>query len=104
MTNYSRKNKPPKIFSVLEGKYDREFLLGAYNHLYIGHSTIQKYKKTEIYQGHYDYFINEERKQKCVTNVVKHQYININKIDDILKQKLFLFYFLLIFVLVIVCK
>lgn len=67
---------------LMTSPYSDEFI-----NLYIGHSTIQKYKKTEIYQGHYDYFINEERKQECVTNVVKHQYIDINKIDDILKQK-----------------
>ncbi len=70
---------------LMTSPYSDEFIK-----LYIGHSTIESYKETEIYQGHCDYFINKEnkeRKQECVTNVVKHQYIDIDKIDDILKQK-----------------
>jgi len=54
---------------------------------YIGLNHISNYKETEIYQEHYNYLLTEEKKKKCVTNVVKHQFIDTEKIDEILKQK-----------------
>ncbi len=54
---------------------------------YIGFNHINSYKETDIYKGHYDYFITEEKKKECVTNVVKNQYIDTEKIDEILEQK-----------------
>ena len=54
---------------------------------YIGNDAVECYKKTEIYKGHYDYFISQEEKDECVTSIVKDQYIDIDKIDEILIQK-----------------
>ena len=62
--------------------YSEEFI-----EMYIGHEAVECYKKTEIYQGHYDYFISQEKKDECVTNIVKHQYIDTEKIAEILHQK-----------------
>jgi hypothetical protein len=62
--------------------YSEEFI-----ETYIGDETVECYKKTEIYKGYYDYFISHEKKYECVTNIVKDQYIDIDKIDEILNQK-----------------
>lgn len=53
---------------------------------YIGLKNIEKYKLTEVYQNHYDYIIQEERKYESVANVVKHQYIDKMRINEILEQ------------------
>jgi len=62
--------------------YSEEFI-----ETYIGKEAVECYKNTEIYKGYYDYFISQEKKYECVTNIVKDQYIDIDKIDDILNQK-----------------
>ena len=54
---------------------------------YIGSDTIEKYKETEVYKGYYQSIIGDEKKQDCVTHLVKHQFIDIDRIEDILKQK-----------------
>jgi hypothetical protein len=54
---------------------------------YIGHKNIENYKKTNLYQSHYDSIIHEEKKLPCVSQVVKNQYIDKNKIDKILEQQ-----------------
>ena len=54
---------------------------------YIGSETVESYKNTNFYQSHYDSIINEEKKLPCVTQVVKDQYIDKDKIDEILKHK-----------------
>ncbi|MDR4496650.1 MAG: hypothetical protein MRK02_01795 [Candidatus Scalindua sp.] len=54
---------------------------------YIGNEAVECYKNTEIYQGYYEYFLSQEKKDECVTNIVKHQYIDTDKIDEILNQK-----------------
>lgn len=53
---------------------------------YIGQSVIDAYKTTDIYQGTYEYFINDEKKNEAVFNIVKHQYIDSRKMDEILAQ------------------
>lgn len=67
---------------LMTGPYSEEFI-----NTYIGQDTIQKYKGTEVYKEHYQYIIEEEKKQECVTNVVKHQFIYIDRIEEILSQK-----------------
>jgi len=54
---------------------------------YIGIDHIENYKNTEIYQAHFAYFAEMEKKKDCVSNVVKHQYINLEELDEILEQK-----------------
>lgn len=53
---------------------------------YIGKENIAAYKKTEVYQNHYDSIIQEEPKSIATTDVVKNQFIDKSKIDEILKQ------------------
>lgn len=67
---------------LMTSPYSEEFIKA-----YIGYDVIESYKKTEIYLGHYEFFITEEKKKECVTNVVKHQCIDIEKIDGILEQQ-----------------
>lgn len=53
---------------------------------YIGEAEINAYKQTEVYIQYYEFIMNEEAKLPCVTDVVKHQYIDKEKYDDILRQ------------------
>ena len=53
---------------------------------YIDHSFIEAYKSTDIYQESYALFIHEEKKNEAVFNIVKHQYIDSRKMDEILIQ------------------
>ena len=61
--------------------YSEEFAEG-----YIGENTLKAYKTTDIYEKAYEFFIKEERKTPAVLDVIKWKYINIAKIDEILKQ------------------
>ncbi|MDR4508515.1 MAG: hypothetical protein MRJ65_09830 [Candidatus Brocadiaceae bacterium] len=62
--------------------YSEEFI-----QIYIGNEVVENYKNTEIYQGHYDYFFSQEKQHVCVTNIMKNQYIDTDKIDEILSQR-----------------
>lgn len=62
--------------------YTKEFI-----EMYIGNEAVESYKKTEIYQGHYDYFFSQDKQHACVTDVRKDNYIDIDKIDEILSQR-----------------
>ncbi|AEE14728.1 hypothetical protein Thena_1103 [Thermodesulfobium narugense DSM 14796] len=52
---------------------------------YIGQSVIDDYKKTNIYQENYNYFITKE-KNKAVFDVLYSSYIDSHKIDEIMAQ------------------
>jgi len=54
---------------------------------YIGKENIEKYKSTNFYSSHYDHIMLEEEKSPCVSHVVKDQFIDLEKLDEILKQK-----------------
>lgn len=54
---------------------------------YIGDEHINAYKKTEMYQGHYNFFIAEEEMSPSVLDIVKHEYIDRSKIEEISSQK-----------------
>jgi len=62
--------------------YDDEFIQE-----YIGKKNIESYKETEVYKNHFDSIIAEEPKNIFATNVVKDQFINKEKINEILVQK-----------------
>ena len=53
---------------------------------YIGKNTITAYKTTEIYQVAYEALIKEEKKTPAVFDVVKHQYIDNQKMNELLQQ------------------
>jgi hypothetical protein len=53
---------------------------------YIGKENIEAYKRTEVYQNNYNFIIQNEPKSIATTNVVKEQYIDKEKIKEILKQ------------------
>ena len=54
---------------------------------YIGPQHIEAYKTTDIYTLHYDSILREEAKLPCVADVVKHQYIDKDKMEEIFSQK-----------------
>lgn len=53
---------------------------------YIGLKYIDDYKKTNFYISTKSLFENEEKKNKAVFNIVKHQYIDTTKYNDIASQ------------------
>lgn len=54
---------------------------------YIGTKYIDSYKTTDLYLNHYEWIIQEEAKNPYVSDVVKHQFIDKENIDEILNQK-----------------
>lgn len=53
---------------------------------YIGNKNIENYKKTKIFKEFYDDIIKREKKLHSVAKVAKDQYINKEKIPEILTQ------------------
>ena len=53
---------------------------------YIGEDIVKEYKNTNFFTSTKDSFLFEEKKTKAVFDIVKHQYINTQKFDDISKQ------------------
>ena len=54
---------------------------------YIGDTHIANYKTTDFYKSHYDSIIKEEPKLPSVVDVAKHQWVNKEKIEEILTQR-----------------
>ncbi|EHI98787.1 hypothetical protein CDLVIII_2124 [Clostridium sp. DL-VIII] len=53
---------------------------------YISIDTIKQYKTTEIYQEFYEQILRREPKSEAVADVVKNQYIDITKVNEIMLQ------------------
>ncbi len=53
---------------------------------YIGRKIIEEYKSTDFYSNTRQLFESEEKKNEAVFSIIKHQYINTQKFDDIFKQ------------------
>lgn len=70
-----------RCFDSMTEPYSKEFVKK-----YIGETIISEYKNTDIYIGTYDSFANDEKKNKAVFDVMKHQYIDSKKIDEIISQ------------------
>jgi len=70
-----------RCFDSMTDSYSEEFV-----DEYIGQNIVAAYKTTEIYHATYDSFIGEKRKTEAVFNVVKHQYIDSQKMDELLQQ------------------
>lgn len=54
---------------------------------YIGLKHINAYKETDLYTGQYEYFIQNQEMSPAVTDLVKDDYVDRTKIDEIIKQK-----------------
>lgn len=59
---------------------------GEFIKKYIGEETLNDYKSTEIYLLHYNYLIFHEKQIPCITDIIKHNYVDSTKIDLILSQ------------------
>lgn len=70
-----------RVFHGLSEGYSKEFI-----DLYIGQNNLAAYKTTDIYTSIYNSFINNEKRLDCVTDIVMHQYIDVNKLDEIFSQ------------------
>lgn len=53
---------------------------------YIGEKHIEAYKETEIYKGYYHSLMNNEKMLPCVVSVVKDQFIEREKLEEIFSQ------------------
>lgn len=70
-----------RCFDSLTEPYSLDFI-----EEYIGEDTINEYKKTKIYVDTYNLFIKNERKNEAVFNIVRFQYIDSTKKEEILNQ------------------
>lgn len=70
-----------RCFDSMTEPYSEEFVTK-----YIGEETLNNYKETEIYIGTYEAFINDEKQNKSVFNVMKHKYIDSKRLDEIFSQ------------------
>lgn len=70
-----------RCFDSMTEPYSQDFV-----NEYIGEQTINEYKQTLFYQCTYDSFIDDEKKNLATFDVLKHQYIDRNRMSDILKQ------------------
>lgn len=70
-----------RCFDSMTEPYSEEFV-----EKYIGETIISQYKDTDIYIGTYDSFMNDEKKKESVFNVMKYQYIDSKKMDEIFSQ------------------
>lgn len=70
-----------RCFDSMTDAYSSDFI-----DEYIGQGIINAYKETDIYQETYESFIYEDKKNTSVFNIVKHQYIDSRKMDEILPQ------------------
>jgi hypothetical protein len=54
---------------------------------YIGLNHVEAYKQTELYQSYYHSFIRREEMLPSVLEVVKNDYVNKDRIEEIFSQK-----------------
>ncbi len=76
---------------------DREILYRCFDSLtepygeafaeeYIGEETLGAYRNTNLFLEAYNFFIGQEKKTEAVFNIVKYQYIDTGKMDEIFQQ------------------
>lgn len=70
-----------RCFDSMTNPYSEEFVKK-----YIGVSTLEEYKRTELYMSTYDSFAYEEKKNEATFNVMKHQYIDSHRLEEIFAQ------------------
>ncbi len=70
-----------RCFDSMTDPYSEEFV-----RKYIGASTIEQYEHTVLYRETYDYLSTMEERNEATFNVMKHQYIDSRKLDDIFMQ------------------
>lgn len=70
-----------RCFDSLTEAYSLEFV-----EKYITQDILEDYKKTEIYTNYYSHFIKEEKKNLAVFDIMKYQFIDTTKSEEILSQ------------------
>ncbi len=70
-----------RCFDSMTEPYSNEFV-----NEYIGKDILEEYKSTNFYYTTRQSFEGEEKKNEAVFNIVKHQYIDTKKFDEIFKQ------------------
>ena len=73
-----------RCFDSMTEAYSEDFV-----EKYIGQSTLSDYKNTDLYIGTYESFISEEKKNEAVFNVMKYQYIDTTRFDEIFKLSIY---------------
>jgi len=70
-----------RCFDSITDPYSEKFV-----DTYIGETIIDEYKKTKFYYETKDSIAIEEKKSQAVFDIVKHQYIDTQKFEEIVKQ------------------
>lgn len=84
---------PFPILMMDEGIYRRtgDLLTDSYSdefvEKYIGVKNIDDYKKTDFYVEHHDLIMAEEEQSEVISSIIKFQYVDTSKFEEILKQR-----------------
>lgn len=70
-----------RCFDVITNPYSERFVKK-----YIDDCTLNAYKTTDIYQAYYNFFIKQEKKSEATFEVMQNQYVDLERIDEILQQ------------------
>lgn len=70
-----------KTEDIITEAYAEDFILK-----YINPKFIEQYKNTEIYKGYENYFNNKEKMNEVISNIIKENYVDIYKIEQIMEQ------------------
>lgn len=70
-----------RCFDSMTEPYSNDFV-----EKYISMPIIEQYKLTDMYTETYDSFLCEEKKNEATFNVMKHQYIDTRRLDEIFSQ------------------
>ena len=70
-----------RIFETLSDGYSQKFI-----DKYMGASTINEYKQTELFQGAYQHIMKLEKRTPCVSDIVWNQFIDMQREKEIRKQ------------------
>ena len=70
-----------RCFDSMTEPYSEDFIKN-----YIGETIVTQYKNTDIYIGTFDSFMCDEKKKESVFDVMKYQYIDSKKMEEICSQ------------------
>lgn len=70
-----------RAYDIITDAYDQNFI-----NRYIGNKYIDLYKQTELYKGYENYFSKLEKQSYAISNIIRENYVDISKYDEIKRQ------------------
>ncbi|MBN2676345.1 MAG: teicoplanin resistance protein VanZ [Alphaproteobacteria bacterium] len=70
-----------RMFDTLTLQYPDNFI-----EKYTITGLVENYKKTELYQNHYNHFMDKEKQSEAITHIIQNQFVNTKEFDSINQQ------------------